>query len=77
MKFRFDGMKTKKKIAIPSTAKRAAIRCLISVAIAAFSSAEYVTVSSFAFFAGEGSCLLVKRNIEREISIAATEAINE
>ena len=40
-----------KKITIPKTANKAAKRCLISLAIAAFSSAVYLTDSTAFFFA--------------------------
>lgn len=76
MKFRFDGMKPKED----SNTEHSEEGChtlLDFRSHCSFFLCRICNGFSFAFFAGEGSCLLVKRNIEREISIAATEAINE
>ena len=66
-----------KKITIPKTANKAAKRCLISLAIASFSSSEYDADSTFSFLAGVGNLFWFVMNIVKEINIAATEAMNE
>ena len=66
-----------KKIAMNNTANNAIRRCLISAAIAAFSSAEYSTAAEASFLAGVGKIRLLAMKITNEIAIAATEAMNE
>jgi hypothetical protein len=66
-----------KKITIPRTANKAYILCLISLAIAAFSSAVYSVLCTATFFAGVGNIFCEKKKITKEITIAATDAMNE
>ena len=66
-----------KKMAIPNTANKAYIRCLISLAIAAFSSSVYSTTTFSSFLPGVGNIFFVAMNITKEISMATTEAMNE
>ena len=66
-----------KKTAMPNTANKAYKRCLISFAIASFSSAVYSITSACSFLAGCGSLYLLVRKITKEMAIANTEAMKE
>ena len=66
-----------KNTTTPRTAKRAYMRCLISLAMACFSSAVYSTETTASFLPGLGKRCLVRMKMSREMSMAATEAMKE
>ena len=66
-----------KKTAMPSTAKSAYIRCLISLAMALFSSSVYPSDETASFFPGVGKRCFDNKKMANEINMVTTEAMNE
>ena len=66
-----------KNTATPSTAKRAYMRCFISLASACTSVALTLLSAAFTFFAGLGSFFITYTKTASEMSIATTDAMNE